>query len=101
MKSVSQPTREKIHHLSDGSFWSRVLGDTEQEVELPREIGFSGEATAIPEIAWLLVDGDGALWRAAVEAVHRLLETLAPMDLAVWDQRVREVGSYDREVNRR
>src|SRR2546428_3414170 len=100
MKSVSQKTWEKIHRLGGRSFWNRIFADTEEQVQLLLDIGFSGEAAVIPEIAWLLVDASGPVWRAVVEAMHRLLETLTPLDLAVLDQRIREVGSYDREVDR-
>ena len=102
MKTISPETREKIGRLLHGSgFWNRMFANTEEQVELLHDIGFSGESAAIPEIAWLLVDASGPVWRAAAEAVHRLLATLAPLDLAALDQRIREVGSYDREVDRR
>ena len=69
MKSVSKETPEKIDRLfRGGSFWSRVLASSEEQVELLHEIGFSGEAGAIPEIACLLVDASGPVFRAAGEA---------------------------------
>ncbi len=44
MKSVSKETRGKIDRLfRGGSFWSRVLASSEEQVELLNEIGFSGE----------------------------------------------------------
>src|SRR5437867_5563042 len=100
MKAISQQTWEKIHRLGGRNFWSRVFGSSEEQVELLRDIGLSGEAAAIPESAWLLVDLSGPIWRAGVD-VHRLLETLSPLNLAALDQRIREVGSCDREVDRR
>jgi hypothetical protein len=101
MKAISQETWEKIRRLGGRSFWNRLFGSTEKQVELLRDIGHSGEAAAIPEIAWILVDFSGPVSRAAAEVVHRLIETLTPLDLAALDQRIREVGSYDREVDRR
>ena len=100
MKSVSKETREKIDRLfRGGSFWSRVLASSEEQVELLHEIGFSGEAGAIPEIACLLVDASGPVFRAAVEAVHRLLQTLTPFELAGLDQRIRMIGACDRGLD--
>jgi HEAT repeat protein len=102
MKTISPETREKIGHLLRGSnFWNRMFANTEEQVELLHDIGYSCESAAIPEIAWLLVGASGPVWRAAAEAVHRLLATLAPLDLAALDQRIREIGSYDRERDRR
>ena len=96
MKTISQDIRQKIGRLfRGGSFWSRVLASKEEQVELLRDIGFSGEAGAIPEIASLLTDSHGAVWRAAVESVHRLLQTLSPFDLAGLDQRMRNFGATD------
>jgi HEAT repeat protein len=100
MKSVSIETREKIDRLfHGGSFWSRVLASSEEQVELLHEIGFSGEAGAIPEIACLLVDASGPVFRTAVEAVHRLLQTLAPFDLVGLDQRIRMISGSDRGLD--
>jgi len=101
MKAISQETLEKINRLTGQTFWNRVSGGTDEQVELLREIGLSGESAAIPEISYLLVDASGPVWHAAAEAVNRLLETLKPLDLVALDQRMREVGSYDREVDRR
>lgn len=100
MKKVSKETREKLDRLfRGGSFWSRVFTGSEEQVELLHDIGFSGEAGAIPEIACLLVDASGAVFRAAVEAVHRLLQTLAPFELASLDQRIRMMGASDRGLD--
>jgi len=100
MKSVSKETREKIDRLfRGGSFWSRVLASSEEQVELLHEIGFSGEAGAIPEIACLLVDASDPVFRAAGEAAHRLLQTLAPVELAGLDQRIRMIGASDRGLD--
>jgi len=101
MKAVSEQTLQKLQRLGGQSFWNRVFGDTEQQVALLREIGGSDEVAAIPEIAWLVVEASGPIWRAAIEAVHRLVGTLSPLDLAALDHQIREVGSYDREVGRR
>jgi HEAT repeat protein len=100
VKAVSQETRAKIDRLfRGGSFWSRLLASNEKQVELLHDIGFSGEAAAIPEVVCLLVDSNGSVWRAAAEAVHRLLQTLSPSDFTTLDQRVRAVGGYCRGLD--
>lgn len=100
VKTVSRETREKIDRLFlGGSFWSRVLAGAEEQVELLHDIGFSGEAGAIPDIVCLLVDARGSVWRAAAEAVHRLLQTLSPSDFAELDQRIRGISRYDRGLD--
>jgi HEAT repeat protein len=100
MKSVSKGTREKIDRLfHGGSFWSRLLAKSEEQVELLHDIGFSGEPGAIPEITCLLVDASGPAFRAAVEAVHRLQQTMAPFELASLDQRIRMIGASGRGLD--
>jgi len=101
MKGISPENQNRIRRLMGDSFWSRVFVSAEEQIELLQHIGFSSEPAAIPEIAYLLADAHGPVWRAAAEAVHRLLEPLNPMELATLDYRIREVGSYDREGDSR
>ena len=76
MKSLSPENRERIRRLSGDSSWSRIFVSAAEQIELLQQIGFSNEAMATPEIAWLLVEARGSVWRAASETVHRLLKTL-------------------------
>ncbi len=99
MKAVSRETWEKITRLNNGNFWSRVF-NSEEQVELLHEIGCSGESAAIPALAPLLVDTSGPIWRAAVEAIHRLFDSLSPFDLIALDHRMRSVGDYETNRNR-
>ena len=98
MKRISPESQKRIRRLMDGNFWSRLVISSEEQIELLQEIGRSNEAAAIPEIVCLLADTSGPVWRATAEALHRLLQTLGPLELASLESWIREVGAHNQDA---
>lgn len=101
MRSISPENQERIRRLLGAGYWNRIFMGTETRVKMLQEIGFSKEWVVIPDIACLLVDSQGSVLRAAIEAVHRLLEPLDPMDLLWLDHRIRKVDPSNQDAARR
>jgi HEAT repeat protein len=95
MKAISAETRHQLNKLArDESWFESLRNNTEVQVAALEAIGHAAEAKAIPEFIYLLAVGEGEVWRAAAEAVAKLIGTLEPSDYVALDQMVRSVEFY-------
>jgi len=95
MRNISASTLDLIKLLNEPvSFWERLKGARDNEVELLSKIGNSGEPAAIIEIISFILAEKREVTEATAASIDKLVRITPPAELVRLDWLVRERSPY-------